>query len=405
MTTERMEMIEPARLIPYANNARTHSAEQINKLRASLRRFGFVNPVLVDKDLTILAGHGRVEAAKAERLEKVPCVFIEHLSEADKRAYILADNRLAELAGWDEELLKIELDALKELDFDIGLIGFEDFKFKEELLAEDNFDVEAALEKPTVAKHGDVWTLGRHKIICGDSTKAETYARLLGGLKVNLVLTDPPYFVAEENSSGTILNDDLNDADGLKFLNEAFKNFHTAMANDASIYIFYATSKTRIFYDAFEDSGFKVLSGLVWVKDVPVLCRGDFNFKHEPIIYGKKKRGTHKWYGDCTQNTVLEFPRIKNSATEGFGHPSSKPLPLVSRLMSLSSKRGDKILDGFLGSASTLIAAEQLGRVCFGVELEPKFIDVAVERFKTVSNEEVFVERDGEKIHYDSFDA
>ena len=194
----------------------------------------------------------------------------------------------------------------------------------------------------------------------------------------------------------------MNDADGLKFLNAAFENFHTAMANDAAIYIFYASAKTRIFYDAFEDSGFKVLSGLVWVKDVHTLCRGDFNFKHEPIIYGKKKKGTHKWYGDFTETTVLEFPRIKNSVTEGFGHPSCKPLPLISHLMRLSSKRGDKILDGFLGSASTLIAAEQLGRVCFGVELEPKFIDVAVERFKTVSDEEIFVERDGKKISCDA---
>ena len=402
MTTEKLELIETSRLIPYANNARTHNRNQINQLRASLREFGFVNPVLVDKNLTIIAGHGRVEAAKAEGLEKIPCVFVEHLTDTQKRAYILADNRLAELAGWDEELLKLELDALREMDFDVTLTGFADYEFENIEVAEDNFDVASELEKPAIAQLGDIWTLGRHKIICGDSTKAETYRELLGGLKVDLVLTDPPYFVAEENSSGTILNDDLNDADGLAFLKSAFENFYKAMENDAAIYIFYATSKTRIFYDAFEDCGFKVLSGLVWLKDVPVLCRGDFNFKHEPIIYGKKKRGTHKWYGDCAQSTVLEFPRIKNSATEGFGHPSSKPLPLISRLMSLSSKKGDKILDGFLGSASTLIAAEKLGRTCYGVEFLPKFVDVAVERFSGVSDEKISVERGGKIFPLDA---
>ena len=395
MTTERLELIETSRLVPYARNARVHSPAQVKQLQASLREFGFVNPILIDGDLNVIAGHGRLLAAQAEGLEKVPCVFVEHLTDAQKRAYILADNRLAEMAGWDEELLKLELDELRELNFDVSLTGFDDYEFKNIEVTEDNFDIDAELEKPAVAQVGDIWTLGRHKIICGDSTKAETYRRLLGDLKVDLVLTDPPYMVAEENNSGTILNDDLSDADGYKFLCGAFENFRGAMANDASIYIFYATSKTRIFFNAFEDSGFKVLAGLVWVKDTPVLCRGDFNYKHEPIIFGKKLRGTHKWYGDHAQSTVLEFPRIKNSETEGFGHPSSKPLPLISRLMALSSKKGDKILDGFLGSASTLIAAEQLGRTCFGVELVPKFVDVAVERFKTVSGEKISVERGG----------
>lgn len=401
MTTEKLELIEVGKLIPYANNARTHNAEQINRLRSSLREFGFINPVLVDKDLNIIAGHGRLLAAIAEGYEKLPCVFVEHLSEAQKRAYILADNRLAELAGWDEELLKVELAALREMEFDVSLTGFEDYEFKDVEVAEDNFNVEAELARPSVAQIGDVWHLGRHKIYCGDSTKPETYQKLLGDEKINLVLTDPPYFVAEENTSGTILNDDLNDADGYKFLCAAFGNFCAAMADDASIYIFYATSKTRIFFDAFEDSGFKVMAGLVWVKDSAPISRGDYNFRHEPIIYGKKKRGTHKWYGDCTQTTVLEFPRIKNSATEGYGHPSSKPLALIGQLIKLSSKRGDKILDGFLGSASTLIAAEQLGRTCYGAELVPKYIDVAIERFKAVSNEKIFVERGGEIIRYE----
>lgn len=394
MTTERLELIDVEKLIPYVNNCRTHSAEQIKKLQASLREFGFVNPVLVDSNLNVIAGHGRIAAAKAEGLDKVPCVFVEHLTAAQKRAYILADNRLAEMAGWDEELLKIELDALKELNFDISLTGFDDFEF-EEPPPEDNFDVATELEKPTVTQLGDVISLGRHKIICGDSTKAETYEKLLGKTTADLVISDPPYFVAEENGSGKILNDDLNETDGYKFLCDAFENFHAAMSRESSIYIFYATSKTRIFFDAFEDSGFKVLAGLVWKKDSLVPSHGDYQFNHESIIYGCLKTGTHKFFGDRCQTTVLEFPRIKNSATEGFGHPSSKPLALISYLMSMNSKRGDKILDGFLGSASTLIAAEQTGRICYGVELLPKFCDVAIARFKSVSNEPITIERNG----------
>ena len=398
MRTEKLEQVDINLLVPYVNNARRHSPEQVNQLRASLREFGFVNPILIDDNYNIIAGHGRLMAAQAEGLEKVPCVFVEHLTDAQKRAYILADNRLAELGDWDEELLRLELDALKNLDFDIALTGFDDYKFTAEEIADDNFDVAAELDKPVVAKLGDVWTLGRHKIICGDSTDPATYQKLLRGEKVQLVLTDPPYFVDLDSTSGKILNDNLTDADGLKFLHSTFKNFYDATTNDASFYIFYATSKTRIFFDAFEDTGFKILAGLVWKKDQLVLSRGDFKFNHEPVIYGMKKTGTHHWYGDQKQTTVFEFPRIKNSATEGFGHPSSKPVPLIAYLMQLSSKAGDKVLDGFLGSGSTLIAAEQLNRTCLGIELEPKFVDVVVERFRAASNEKISVERDGQTI-------
>ena len=402
MTTERLEQIETARLVPYVNNARRHSPEQIKLLRASLREFGFVNPILVDADLNVIAGHGRLMAAQAEGLPTVPCVFVEHLTPAQKRAYILADNRLAEMADWDEEILRAELDALAELDFDVSLTGFDDFEFKDDTeVTEDNFDAATELEKPAVAKLGDVWTLGKHKIICGDATKPETYKKLLGGEKVNLVLSDPPYLVGEENSSGTILNDDLNDEDGYKFLMAAFENFRAAMASDASAYIFYATSKTRIFFDAFENAGFHVLAGLVWKKDTAVPSRGDYNFIHEPIAFLKSKRGTHKFYGGTNQATVFEFPRIKNSATEGFNHPSSKPIPLIAHLMKNSSKRGDKVLDGFLGSGSTLMAAEQLGRTAYGIELLPKYIDVTVERFRASSNAKITVERDGQTFSYE----
>ena len=399
ITTEKLSLIETAKLIPYANNARTHTKKQIKQLQASLREFGFVNPLLVDSKLNVLAGHGRLMAAQAEGLEKVPCVFVEHLTETQKKAYILADNRLAELAGWDEELLKIELDTLKELNFDVTLTGFAEFDFRASN-EENGLNYANPPEKPFKAILGDVWRLGEHKIICADAIKPETYAKLLGKEKVQLVLSDPPYFVDVENGSGKILNDNLNEDDGLKFLDAAFANFLQIMKTDSSIYIFYASTKAKIFHVAFEKY-FKLMAGLVWKKDSAVLSRGDFNFIHEPIMYGKLRNGTHKWYGDGSQSTVLEFPRIKNSETEGFGHPSSKPLALISYLIGLSSKRGDKIFDGFLGSSSTLIAAEKLGRICYGVEISPRYIDVAVERFKATSEKKITVERDGKIFSYE----
>ena len=410
-TTTEMQLVAIEKLVPYANNARTHSPEQINKLRSSLREFGFINPVLVDKNFGIIAGHGRVMAAKAENISEVPCVFVEHLTEAQKKAYILADNRLALDADWDEEILKIELENLKDLDFDISFTGFEDFELEkffetsDQEIVEDDFDVEAELEKPCISKAGDIWMLGKHKIICGDSTLPETYQKLLGETKVNLVCTDPPYFVNLESSSGKIANDDLNDADGYEFLKKVFGNFHSSMAKDASIYVFYATAKARIFHDAYEDAGFKVGAGLVWKKNQLVLTRTDWKYIHEPIIFGWRKDGKHLWYGDQKQTTVFEFDRIKNSKEDGYGHPSSKPVPLIAYLIRQCTQTNGLVLDGFLGSASTLIACEQLGRICYGVELEPKFIDVAVERYAefTGSHENIFVERDGEKISYKDF--
>ena len=406
-TTKKMQLVPVEKLIPYANNARVHSPEQILKLRSSLREFGFINPVIIDANFGIIAGHGRVAAAKAEDINEIPCVLVDHLTEAQKKAYILADNRLALDASWDEELLRIELEALKEMDFDIQTIGFDDLELDNLFIdtgdvAEDDFDVAAELEKPCVAKAGDIWTLGRHKVICGDSTASETYSKLLGDAKVDLVVTDPPYFVNLDSSSGKITNDDLNDADGYAFLRATFDNLSNAMAKDASIYVFYATAKGRIFHDAFEDAGFKLAAGLVWKKDSLVLSRTDWKFNHEPILYGWKRDGKHIWYGDQKQTTVFEFDRIKNSQTEGFGHPSSKPVALIAYLLNQSSKPKDFVLDGFLGSASTLIACEQLGRTCYGIELEPKFVDVAVERYASAvgSHDEIYVQRDGKQFSY-----
>lgn len=408
-TTTDMQLVPIGKLVPYANNARTHSPEQVTKLRSSLREFGFINPVIIDRGYGIIAGHGRVLAAKAEGITDVPCVFVDHLTEAQKKAYILADNRYAMDAGWDEEMLRIELEALQGMDFDLGLTGFDE-KELADLFAtddgdaeEDDFDVDAELEKPCISHLGDVWHLGKHRVICGDSTTSETYQRLLGEEKVNLVCTDPPYMVNLESTSGKIKNDDLSDKDGYEFLTKAFRCFHEAMAKDASIYVFYATAKARIFHDAYEDAGFKVGAGLVWKKNRLVLTRTDWKYIHEPVIWGWRKDGKHIWYGDQKQTTVFEFDRIKDSRKDGCGHPSSKPVPLIAYLVKQCTQTNSLVLDAFLGSASTLIACDQLGRICYGVELEPKFVDVAVARYAAAHDgnfDDVFVERDGKKIPY-----
>ena len=407
-TTTKMELVEIGRLIPYVNNARTHSPEQIAKLRSSLREFGFINPVLVDKDYNVIAGHGRIAAAKEEGLTKIPCVFVEHLSDAQKKAYIIADNRMALDAGWDNELLRVELEALQGEDFDVLLTGFDETELSKLFdegseVKEDGFDVEAELEKPCFSRPGDIWRLGRHSVICGDSTNPDTFKALLGDTKVNLVCTDAPYFVDLKNKSGSIANDNLNDKEAYEFLMKVFKNFKEAMAKDASIYEFYATMKTRVFYDAFEDAGFKVGAGLVWKKPRAPLMRTDWKFNMEPIIWGWRKDGKHIWYGDQKQTSVFEFDGIKDSETEGFGHPSSKPVPLIAYLIQQCTQSNGLVLDGFLGSASTLIACEQIGRVCYGVELEPKFVDVAVARYIALKNgldNEVHLIRNGQNLTY-----
>lgn len=396
-------------LVPYARNARTHSPEQVAQIAASIREFAFLSPVVTTKDGTILCGHGRFYAAQKLGLKKIPCIREDHLTEAQRRAYIIADNKLSLNAGWDEEMLRVELSDLKGEDFDVSLTGFDEKELarlfaEEDGAEEDGFDVDAELEKPCFSKAGDVWHLGRHTVICGDSTKPETYSRLLGKEKVNLVCTDPPYLVNLESTSGKIKNDDLSDEEGYKFLRAAFEQFHETMAKDASIYVFYATAKARVFHDAYEDAGFKVGAGIVWKKNRLVLTRTDWKYIHEPIIWGWRKDGRHEWYGDQKQVTVFEFDRIENSKKDGCGHPSSKPVPLIAYLIRQCTQTNGLVLDGFLGSASTLIACEQLGRICYGVELEPKFVDVAVKRYLEFRNgdaADVYVERDGEKIPYE----
>lgn len=406
-TTEEMKLVPVDELIPYANNARTHSKEQINKIRSSLREFGFVNPVLIDKDKNIIAGHGRCEAAKAEGIKAVPCVMVEHLTEAQKKAYIIADNKLALEAGWDDELLAVELENLKDLNFDVELTGFNAAEIDElfsnihdKEVSDDDFDVDAALEEESISKQGDIWLLGRHRLICGDSTKSETYEKLMDGKKANLVVTDPPYGVSYDGSQGTIKNDNLQDEEFYKFLLDAFTNMESHMASDASIYVFHADTKGHIFRKAFQDAGFYLSGVCQWVKQSLVLGRSPYQWKHEPCLFGWKKKGKHKWYAGRAETTVWNFDKPSKSKL----HSTMKPVPLIAYPIKNSSLTNSIVLEPFGGSGSTLIACEQTDRVCFAVELEERFIDVIVKRYIEAvdSDEDVFLLRDGERIPYSS---
>lgn len=400
-----MQLIAAEKLIPYVNNARTHSAEQINKLRSSLREFGFINPVIIDRGFNVIAGHGRIEAAKAEGISEVPCVFADYLTEAQKKAYILADNRMAMDAGWDEELLRVEIEALQAESFDVGLTGFDEseiadlFAGDEGDVKEDDFDVNGELEKTPVTKSGDLWLLGNHRLICGDSTREETYTFLMDGRKANLVVTDPPYNVNYEGSAGKIKNDNMENDKFYQFLLDAFTNMEKAMADDASIYVFHADTEGLNFRKAFADAGFYLSGTCIWKKQSLVLGRSPYQWQHEPVLFGWKKKGKHQWYTGRKESTIWEFDKPKKNGD----HPTMKPVPLVAYPIKNSSMSNCIVLDPFGGSGSTLIACEQTNRVCHTIELDEKFCDVIVKRFieQAGTTENVYVVRDGQTIKFD----
>ncbi|MBB6630665.1 MULTISPECIES: site-specific DNA-methyltransferase [Clostridium] len=398
-----MQQVEISKLVPYANNSRTHNEKQIKKLQSSLREFGFVNPILIDRAFNIIAGHGRVLAAKEDGMKTVPCVFVDHLTEAQKKAYIIADNRLAEDAGWDKDLLSIELESLMELDFDVDLLGFEAAELNmllnsAEDVQEDNFDVDEELKKPTFSKQGDVWILGRHTLICGDSTKSETYERLMEGKKANLIVTDPPYNVKYEGTAGKIQNDNLSADAFLNFLFDSLSNMEKVLANDGSIYVFHADTEGFNFRKAFADAGFYLSGTCIWKKQSLVLGRSPYQWQHEPVLFGWKKSGKHQWYSDRKQTTIWEFDRPSKNAD----HPTMKPVALIAYPIQNSSLTNSIVLDPFGGSGSTLIACEQTDRICCTIELDEKFCDVIVKRYieQVSSDEGVFLIRDGKKLPY-----
>ena len=397
-TTKELQLVPVEKLVPYINNARTHSPEQIYKLRASLREFGFINPVIIDRDFGVIAGHGRILAAKEEGITEVPCVFADHLTEAQKKAYIIADNRMAMDAGWDEELLRVEIEALEAEDFNPLLTGFDETELSKLFddgneTQEDSFDVEAELEKPAITKPGDVWLLGRHRLVCGDSTKPDTFDTLMDGKKANLVITDPPYNVNYEGSAGKIKNDNMENDAFYRFLLEAFKNTEAVMSSDASIYVFHADTEGLNFRRAFADAGFTLSGCCIWKKQSLVLGRSPYQWQHEPVLFGWKKSGKHKWYAGRKETTIWEYDKPKKNGD----HPTMKPIPLLAYPIKNSSVTNSIVLDPFGGSGSTLIACEQTDRICYTIELDEKFCDVIVKRYieQTGSADKVSVVRDG----------
>lgn len=402
---EHFQKVPLDELVPYARNARTHSKEQILQLRASIREFGFLNPCLIDKDYNVIAGHGRIMAAREEGLTELPCVFAEHLTEAQKRAYIIADNRLAMNAGWDEEMLSVELSELEGADFSIDLLGFTDAELQELLgtveTEEDNFDLTAALEKASFVNPGDIWTVGRHRLICADATKAEQVERLMDGKKANLILTDPPYAVSYKSSSGlSIKNDNLGKEEFYQFLLTAFENMVSVSETGASAYVFHADTEGLAFRRAFEEAGFHLSGVCIWAKNSLVLGRSPYQWSHEPILFGWTKKGKHKWYAGRSEKTIWHFDKPRRNEN----HPTSKPIDLLSYPIQNSSQANSIVLDLFGGSGSTLIACEQTDRVCYMAELDDKYASVILRRyveFKNDQSKDVFVERNGKKIPYE----
>ena len=403
--TSEMERIPVDRLIPYINNARTHSPEQIRKLRASLREFGFVNPVIIDRDYNVIAGHGRIMAAKEEGITEVPCVYADHLTEAQKKAYILADNRMALDAGWDEEMLRVEIEALREMEFDPMLAGFDE----KELAAlyagdgdeanDDDFDLSAALEKASFVEPGDIWTVGRHRLMCGDATKAEDVETLMGGERANLIVTDPPYGVSFKSSSGlTIQNDSMKNEEFYEFLLSAFRAMAAVLEKGGVAYVFHADTEGLNFRRAFIDAGFHLAGCCIWVKDSLVLGRSDYQWQHEPILYGFLQNGKHPWYSDRKQTTIWKYAKPKRNEN----HPTSKPLDLLAYPISNSSQENSIVIDTFGGSGSTMMACEQTGRECRMMELDPKYASVILRRYvEDFGNaDQVYVERDGVRTGY-----
>lgn len=404
-TTTEMQLVPVEKLIPYINNARTHSPEQLTKLRSSLREFGFINPVIIDREFNIIAGHGRVMAAKEEHIAEVPCVFVDYLTEAQKKAYILADNRMALDAGWDEELLRIEIEALQGADFDVSLTGFgEDeiadlFAGEEQSAKDDDFDLTAALKKASFVERGDIWTVGRHRLMCGDATSAADVAALMDGKKANLIVTDPPYNVAFKASDGlTIQNDSMKNDEFYTFLYNSLKNMAEHLESGGSAYVFHADTEGLNFRKAFIDAGFHLAGVCIWVKNSLVLGRSDYQWQHEPVLFGWKKGGKHSWYSDRRQTTIWNYDKPKRNKN----HPTSKPLDLLGYPICNSSQENAIVLDTFGGSGSTLMACEQLNRICCMMELDEKYASVILRRYVEDTGDagNVYVLRNGEQIPY-----
>lgn len=416
MTSEqRHAYVKTTEIIPDSRNARLHSADQIMELRRSLREFGVIAPIIVGEDMRLIAGHGRLEAALAEGIEQVPCVIVSHLTETQRRAYMLADNRLAEHATWDFELLNEELKLLTEEDFDISIAGFE-LLTEEDEVAEDDYavSVPAAAETQT----GDMYQLGRHMLLCGDCTDAAQVDALMCGVDADMLLTDPPYNVDYHGGTRDALsieNDCMPDQVFRNFLVAAFGAAASSMKPGGAFYIWHADSNGYDFRAACEEAGLTVRQCLIWAKNALVLGRQDYQWQHEPCLYGWKDGAAHYFVDNRTQTTVIEDKAVdirhmkkaemqalleeifsdkrsttvihENKPARNGEHPTMKPVRLMARLIQNSTRPKEIVLDTFAGSGSTLIACEQVDRSCYAMEIDPKYCDVIVDRWQTFTGQ------------------
>ena len=398
-------------LCPAAYNPRKKlkaGDKEYEKIKNSILEFGYVEPIIVNYDMTVIGGHQRLTVLKDLGYTEVQCVVVHIEDEHKVKALNIALNKIT--GAWNEQLLADLLVDLQSVDFNTDLTGFEApeieqlfSKVHNKDIKEDDFDVEEELKNPPISRKGDIWLLGRHRVICGDSTLPETYTKLMEGRRANLVLTDPPYNVNVEETAGKIQNDNMPDEDFYKFLFAAFVNMEQNMENDASIYVFHADSKGLIFRQAFHDAGFYLSGCCIWKKNALVLGRSPYQWQHEPCLFGWKVGGKHQWYSDRKQTTIWEYDRPKSSKD----HPTMKPVALMAYPIQNSCMSNCIVLDPFLGSGSTLIACEETGRICYGVELDEKFCDVIVKRYleKTGSNQNVYVLREDQKIPFSQLAA
>jgi DNA modification methylase len=397
---KHIELWSLDKLIPFANNPRTHSEAQVAQIATSIAEFGFNNPILVDSRAGIIAGHGRLLAARKLGIIEVPVIVLDHLTEVQKRAYIIADNKLAESAGWDDELLQIELTALQEQNFDVHLLGFDDEELARLLAdqeaAEGLTDEDAVPEitKTPVSALGDLWILGDHRVVCGDATVREHVEHLMGSEKADLIFTDPPYNVDYEGYTEDklkIKGDRMTAEQFQSFLKDTFTSYRAIVKAGASMYVCHSSSWQREFQNALESGGFEVRCQIIWAKNTFAWGFGRYKFQHEPIFYSHVASQKDPWYGDKTQSTLWQ--EKKPSANRI--HPTAKPVELVERALANSSKAGDIVVDLFGGSGSTLIGCERRGRKARTMEIDPKYADCIVQRWQEYTGKQATLEGDG----------
>lgn len=376
-----IKMLKLAELIPYEKNPRKND-EAVKYVQASIKEFGFKVPIVVDKDNVIVAGHTRYKAAKKLKMDEVPCIIADDLSEEQIKAFRLADNKVSEQAVWDFDLLSGELDGI--LDIDMTDFGFSDIVTEEEDAEEDEYEVELPVEPRS--KLGDVYQLGRHRLMCGDSTNLTDVEKLMGGNLADMLLTDPPYNVDYEGKTKDKLkieNDKMENDDFRQFLVDAFTNADMVMKAGAVFYIWHADSEGYNFRGACSDAGWKVRQCLIWAKNVMVMGRQDYQWKHEPCLYGWKEGAGHLWASDRKQTTIINFDK----PTRNDLHPTMKPIPLFDYQIKNNTKGGDIVLDLFGGSGTTIMACEQNGRNAYTMEFDPRYVDVIIDRWEQFTGE------------------